>query len=233
VWLGLDALEPVPEPWRSTVPVLAIGPPETLGDRAPTVEVAGDIAIVIEELAPRLRDRERADWDVAQLDRLRRERAAAGAGTDAARARREIVRLAREATPVGTIATADAGPHVADVAAAWHAVAPRELLVSSWSAPGFALPAAIAARVVHPDRRVVCFTGAGGLSAAAGELETATQLGGPLVVIVFDTGATGSIDAVQLARDAHLDAFSIESTAQWGQALSRAMRSEDPTLIAG
>jgi acetolactate synthase-1/2/3 large subunit len=232
VGLGLDALEPVPEAWRSTAPVLAIGPPQALGDRAPAVEVTGDIAVVIEELAPRLRERERADWDVAQLDRLRRERAAAGAGTDAARARREIVRLTREATPAGTIATVDAGPHLADVAAPWHVVAPRELLASGRSAAGFALPAALAARVVHPDRHIVCFIDADGLAAAAGELETAMRLGGPLIVVVIGSGASGTVDPIQLARDAHLEAFSVESAAQFAQALSRAMRSGEPTLIA-
>jgi acetolactate synthase I/II/III large subunit len=232
VGLGLDALEPVPEPWQSTAPVLAIGPPQTLADWAPTVEVTGDIAIVIEELAPRLRDRERADWDVAQLDRLRRERSAVGALTDAARATREVVRLAREATPAGTIATVD-GTHLADVAAAWHVVAPSELLASGWSAAGFALPAALAARVVHPDRHIVCFIDADGLEAAAGELETAMRLGGPLIVVVFGSGASGTVDPIQLARDAHLEAFSVESAAQFAQALSRAMRSGEPTLIAG
>src|SRR5439155_1111823 len=98
----------------------------------------------------------RATWDVAELDRLRREGAARCAG-DGLTAR--VVRLAREATPAGTIATVDAGQHHACVASAWPAVAPREFLTSNGLATaGFALPAAIAAHLVHPDRRVVCFT---------------------------------------------------------------------------
>src|SRR5206468_1493731 len=76
-----------------------------------------------------------------------------------------VVRLAREVTPAGTIATADAGAHYAGVATSWHAIAPREFLVpSSLATAGFALPAAIAAHLVHPDRRVVCFTGANELA---------------------------------------------------------------------
>jgi acetolactate synthase-1/2/3 large subunit len=233
VGLGLDALEPGPGPWRSTVPVLGIGPPGVLGDWVPAVEVTGDIAVILEELAPRLRDRERADWDVAELDRLKRRRSSAPAATDAARARREIVRIAREATPAGTIAVVDGGSHLADVAAGWHAVAPRELLASSWrAAPGFALPAAIATRVVRPDRRVVCFTGADGLATTASELETATRLGGPLVVIVLDGGEPGAADPIQLARSVRLDAFSADSGARFSEALSRAMRSGEPALIA-
>ena len=53
----------------------------------------------------------------------------------------------------------------------WACAAPGELLISSGLATmGFALPAAIAASLVHPDRVVVCFTGDGGLGMALAEL---------------------------------------------------------------
>jgi acetolactate synthase I/II/III large subunit len=232
VTLGLDSSEVLPAPWRSTVRVLAIGPPQTVGDPAPTVEVAGEIGVVLEELAPRLRDRERADWDVAELDRLKRARSAARRGDEAGQAARDIVRLAREALPAGTIAAVDAGPYRADVAEAWHAVAPRELLASGGRDPsGFALPAAIAAHLVHPDRRAVCFTGAAELPTVAGELETARLLNVPVVVVVFG-GASVASDLIRVAERARLAAFSAESPGQFGEALGRALRAGGPALIA-
>jgi len=231
VALGLDALELVQAAWWSTVPVLGVGPPEALGDRIPAVEVVGEVAVVLEELAPRLRDRERADWDVAELDRLKRERSAAGAGQ--ALGRRAMIRIAREATPAGTIAAVDAGPHLADVAVAWHAVAPREFLVSSGRATaGFALPAAIAAHLVHPDRRIVCFTGTEGLAAAGSELETATRLGAPIIVVAFGAGASDPPDLVRLAESFRVKAFVADGEVRFGEAVSRALRTAGPTLIA-
>jgi len=231
VGLGLDALELVQSPWWSTVPVLGVGPPQALGDRIPAVAVVGDVAVVLEELALRLRDREQADWDVAELDRLKRERFAAGAGP--ALARRGIVRVAREATPAGTIATVDAGSHLVDVAIAWHAVAPREFLASNGGATaGFALPAAIAAHLVHPDRRIVCFTGTDGLAAAATELETATRLGAPIVVIVFGGSTSAAPDLMRLAQGFGVTAFAADSEARFGEALSRALRTAGPSLVA-
>ncbi len=231
VGLGLDALELVQSPWWSTVPVLGVGPPQALGDRIPAIAVVGDVAVVLEELAPRLRDRELADWDVAELDRLKRERVAAGAGP--ALARRGIVRVAREATPAGTIATVDAGPHLVDVAIAWHAVAPREFLASNGPATaGFALSAAIAAHLVHPDRRIVCFTGTDGLAAAATELETATRLGAPIVVIVFGGSTSATPDLMQQAQGFGVTAFAADSEARFGEALSRALRAAGPSLVA-
>ena len=70
VGLGLDALELVPAPWWSTVPVLGFGPPQALGDRIPAVEVVGELAVVLEKLAPRLHDRQRADWEDRKSTRL-------------------------------------------------------------------------------------------------------------------------------------------------------------------
>ena len=232
VGLGLDALEPVPAPWWSTVPVLGFGPPQALGDRIPAVEVVGEVAVILEELAPRLHDRQRADWDVAELDRLKRELSAAPAGDGQALARRGIVRIAREATPAGTIAAVDAGPHMIDVAVGWHAVAPREFLVSHGLATaGFALPAAIAAHLVHPDRRVVCFTGVEGLTAAAPELETATRLGAPIVLVVFGDSASDSAAVTRLAERFRMTSFAADSEARFARALGRALEVPGPSLI--
>jgi len=233
VGLGLDALEPVPAPWWSTVPVLALGPPQALGDRIPAVEVVGEVAVVLEELAPRLHDRQRADWDIAELDRLKRELSAGPAGDDQALARRGIVRIAREATAAGTIAAVDAGPHMIDVAVGWHAVAPREFLVTHGLATaGFALPAAIAAHLVHPDRRVVCFTGVAELTAAAPELETATRLGAPIVLVVFGATASDSTAVTRLAERFRTTSFAADSEARFAQALGRALSGAGPSLIS-
>jgi len=233
VTLGLDASETVPGPWRSTVRVLAIGPPQTVGDPAPAVEVSGEIGAVLEELAPRLQHRDRADWDVAELDRLKRARGAKHTGDEQAQAWRDIARIAREAMPAGTIATVDAGPYLVEVAQAWHAVAPRELLASNGrAAPGFALPAAIAAHLVQPDRRIVCFTTMDGLTASVNELETAARLGTPVVVVVFGDGASHASVLRRLAESSGLRAFGAEGEAPFDAALGRALREAGPSLIA-
>src|SRR5262249_61590499 len=130
VAIGVDTHEPVPASCWSTGPVLGFGPPQALDDRALEVQVVGDVGAIMEELAPRLRDVRRADWDVADLDRLRREGSAraAGAGLSA-----RVVRIAREATPPGTIATVDAGSQFGGVAPSWQAIAPRDVLATTGS----------------------------------------------------------------------------------------------------
>ena len=230
VALGLDALELGSAPWWSTVSVLALGPPQALGERVPAIELVGDVAVLLEELAPRLRDRERADWDVAELDRYKRELAAGPAAAEG-RGRRRIVHVAREATPAGTIASVDAGLHQMDVAVAWHAVAPRELLLSSAPATdGFALSAAIGTHLLRPDQRILCFTGTDGLTASVNELETAMALGAQIVVIVFGEDALDPL--TRLGEGCRMPTFAAEGEARFAQALGRALMAGGPSLIA-
>jgi acetolactate synthase I/II/III large subunit len=227
VELGVDDREAAA--WPATVPRLALGPP-ALGERAPALTLAGELAVLLEELAPRLRERERADWDVAKLDRVKRE-LAAEPGEPRAHRRRAVVRLAREATPAGTFATLDAGPHLADVAVAWQAVAPLELLTSS-APTGFAVPAAVAAHLVYPDRRVVGFTGVDGVAASIGELETVARLGAPITLVVFVDDGLDASEAMRAARASGMTAVTAADEAQFTTALGRALRASGPALIA-
>ena len=80
----------------------------------------------------------------------------------------------------------------------WQALEPGELLISNGLATmGFALPAAIAAQLVHPGRRVICFTGDGGLMMVASELETVARLRLPIVIVVFNDAALSLIEVKQ------------------------------------
>lgn len=233
VALGLDPVEANPGAWPSATPLLHLAPfPPAADCGRPGTAVAGEIALIVEELAPRLRDRARADWDMAELDRLKRDLAArrdAAAASFASRA----VRLARAATEAGTIAAVDAGPHTAGVTALWDAVAPGEFLISNGPATaGFALPAAIAAHLAHPERRVVCFTAAAGLVAAASELETATRLRAPIVVVAFGESRSAAPDLLRLAQSFGVPALSADADARFSEAMSRALRVSGPAVIA-
>ena len=261
--LGLDTVELIPRRWPYTAPVLSLrrAPSSAPAFAAagggtyfiPGLEVTGDLAMILEELAPRLvRADARADWDVAEVDRLRRERAAALEVAVPGLAPHRVVQIARELTPAGTIATVDAGAHMFPATAYWHAVEPGECLISNGLATmGFALPAAIAAQLVHPERRVVCFTGDGGLLMVAAELETAVRLSLPIVIIVFDDATLSLIqikqeqkgyagvgtrhegpDLAQLGRAFGLTAYTASDEGGFARALIAALAAAGPTLIA-
>jgi acetolactate synthase-1/2/3 large subunit len=189
--VGVDPSELSPGLLPATIPVARIG-------RAPwsgitlAAAVLGDIALVIEEMAPRVRARPAADWDVAELDRLKRALVQALRATPAGR----LVALAREAMPAGTIATGDV-----PALASWQAVAPRETLTAlGMATPGYAVTAAVAAQLAHPDRRVVAFTSPVGLAAAEAARALADAQALPIIVTVLGATADETTFAAEFSR---------------------------------
>jgi acetolactate synthase-1/2/3 large subunit len=106
----------------------------------------------------------------------------------------EVVDLTRELAPAGTIATVDSGAHMLVAMPLWKVDEPGEALISSGLATmGFALPAAIAAALARPDRRVVCLVGDGGLGMTLAELETLARLELDVLIVVFNDSALSLI----------------------------------------
>jgi acetolactate synthase-1/2/3 large subunit len=92
----------------------------------------------------------------------------------------------RELVPRDTILTVDTGAHKLLTGQVWPGYLPQSYFVShGLSTMGLALPAAVAAKLEHPDRPVVAVTGDGGLAMVLAELETAWRLRLPIVVVVF------------------------------------------------
>lgn len=58
---------------------------------------------------------------------------------------------------------------------------------------GYGLPAAVATKLRHPDRTVVCFAGDGCFQMTGQELATAVQYDARVIVLVVDNGMYGTI----------------------------------------
>ncbi len=71
------------------------------------------------------------------------------------------------------------------------------LLAPQSGAMGYGLPAAIAAKVAYPDRRVICFAGDGDFQMNCQELATAVQAGAVPIVLIVNNGIYGTIRAHQ------------------------------------
>ena len=66
-------------------------------------------------------------------------------------------------------------------------------LAPTSGAMGYGLPAAVAAKLKHPERQVVCFAGDGCFMMYPQELATAVQYGAAVIVIVVNNGMLGTI----------------------------------------
>jgi acetolactate synthase I/II/III large subunit len=92
------------------------------------------------------------------------------------------------------ILISDVGAHKLWLGRLFPAYEPNTIIISNgFATMGIGLPGAIAATLALPDRRVVTVSGDGGFMMNVQEMETATRLGLPVVVVVWVDGAYGVI----------------------------------------
>ena len=200
VAIGLDPVEPIPAPWRSSAPVVAIHPvPLTDAYYEPAVTLAGPVGAC---LAAVLDAAPTSTWPAGAGARHREAVRAAlrhGAGGFGPL---DVVDAVVASRPPGTTATVDAGAHFLAVMPMWPAATPLSILISNGLATmGYALPAAIGAALARPHRPVVCLVGDGGLGMVLAELETVARLALPITIVVFDDAGLSLIKIKQ--GDAH------------------------------
>lgn len=99
------------------------------------------------------------------------------------------------------ILISDVGAHKIWIARFYPAYEPNTVLISNgFASMGFALPAAITARILNPDKNIIAAIGDAGFLMSLAELETAVRLKLPIVCIIFNDGAYGLISWKQKAK---------------------------------
>jgi acetolactate synthase-1/2/3 large subunit len=100
----------------------------------------------------------------------------------------------REVMGPDDVLLSDVGAHKMWIARYYQCDEPNTCLISNgFCSMGFALPGAISAKLVHPDRKVLAICGDGGFLMNVHEMETAKRLGTNIVVMVWEDGGYGLI----------------------------------------
>lgn len=197
---GADPIEFPPQPWRYAAPAVEVTTHAfTRAYLAPAATLVGDLAATAALLAEAV---PKGGWTAREVAAAREGmRALALAPEDGPGSPGRIVAAVAAAMPAGTRIAVDAGAHMLPVMALWPALEPRGVLISRGLATmGYALPAAIGASLVDPDRPVLAFTGDGGLMMCAAELATAAQRGCRITVVVFNDASMSLIAVKQRRR---------------------------------
>ncbi|WP_426038023.1 thiamine pyrophosphate-dependent enzyme [Cypionkella sp. TWP1-2-1b2] len=125
------------------------------------------------------------------------------------------------------------------------------LLAPQSGAMGYGVPAAIAAKVACPTRRVVCFAGDGDFQMNCQELATAAQAGAQPIILIVNNGIYGTIRAHQerhyparvsgttminpdfaaLARAYGFHGERVEKTEDFAAAFARALASDTGAVL--
>lgn len=180
--------------------------PHEIGKNYPTaVGIVADARAALEDLLQALKSAKgrqgrssawlkkfrelKSEW-ADEMERLRRE---SPMGIP------NLVSIMRRALPRSAIVTVSAGLPQEIMSQQWVAYRPRTFISSGgFSTMGFALPAAIGARLAQPKVPVVAVEGDGSLMMNSVELSTAVQLQMPLVVVVLNNRGWVSIRDLQL-----------------------------------
>jgi acetolactate synthase-1/2/3 large subunit len=163
----------------------------------------------------------------------------------------EIVLFLRRRLPPETIVTCGAGAYIVWVHRFYQYTGFRTQLGPSGGAMGYGVPAAVAAKLVHPERPVVAISGDGCFLMNGQELATARQYGAKILHIVVNNGIYGTIrmnqeksfpgrvigtdlfnpDFVTLARAYGLHGEIVTETAAFEPAFERAWQADAGALI--
>jgi acetolactate synthase I/II/III large subunit len=166
------------------------------------------------------------------------------------RPQKAIADLRRTLAPED-IVVSDVGAHKIWVARLYQAYEPNTVIISNgFAAMGIALPGAIAAALVHPERRVVALCGDGGFLMNVQELETAVRLKARVTVVIWRDDGYGLIDwkqrnefgrpfgvdfgnpdFVALAESFGIPAFRPSTSAELAGMLRRALDVDGPALV--
>jgi acetolactate synthase I/II/III large subunit len=195
---GFDPVELI-SPWSVTTPVLHLDTvPNTDQVYASAHELVGNVAASIGWIAGGWSGEPR--WTPAEVaaHRARLTAAWVAGRAEGSLNPSDVVAIAREAAPPGSIMTTDVGSHKLMAGQVWQASSPRSVLMTNGlSAMGFGVPAAIAAKLSFPARPVVALVGDGGFAMTATEMRIASAFGVPVVVVVF---ADGSLNRIELRQ---------------------------------
>lgn len=105
----------------------------------------------------------------------------------------------RTALNLEDVVICDVGAHKLWMARMFRCEHPNTCLISNgFASMGIAVPGAVAAALLMPDRHVVAVTGDAGFLMNSQELETAVRLNLPMVVLIWNDGGYGLIEWKQL-----------------------------------
>jgi acetolactate synthase-1/2/3 large subunit len=162
-----------------------------------------------------------------------------------------IMRFLRSALPPNAIVTTGAGNYAGWVQRFHRFREYGTQLAPTSGSMGYGVPAAVAAKLAHPDRMVISFAGDGDFLMNGQEFATAIHYGLPIIVIVVNNGMYGTIrmhqereypgrvvatglsnpDFAGLAQVFGGHGETVMRTEEFAPAFERAQRSRKPAII--
>jgi acetolactate synthase-1/2/3 large subunit len=212
----------------------------------------GDAAIVLDQLIEEVRSRggdrrQRAEQRVAaHRERLGYFNNRAYFADDQPILPQRVIGELQRNLPEEAIVTCDAGENRIMMTHFYQTKRHEGFLQAAGSGPmGFGIPAALGAKLIHPDRPVVAVCGDGGFAMTMNGLMTAIEQDIPIITVVFNNKALGWVlhgsgrfaaefndfNHAEIAKAMGCRGVRVENPAALGPALREALAARAPTVI--
>lgn len=223
----------------------------------PEIEVVGDLGYTLKMLNKRIDDSPALHFDLsgqARVRQLMRQEIDQYNNDDTSGTIKpqKVIFEVRQSLDRNDIVLSDVGAHKMWIARHYHCHEPNTCLIpNGFCSMGFALPGAIAANLVHPDRRIIAICGDAGFLMNVQEMETARRLNSNIVVMVWVDNAYGLIEWKQfnefgrhtdlsfgnpdwqmLAKSFGWQGHWVEHSVDLAKTLKQAFNEKGPSLIA-
>ena len=203
--VGYDLVEYSPRFWnpkRDKVIVhVDFTPSEVDAHYLPAIELVGDIRKILEHLEEDSSVGQTIDYYKALRSYILQDFEENSRNDSFPLKPQRILHDVRQVMGREDILISDVGAHKIWVARMYPAHMPNTVIISNgFASMGIALPGAIAAKLVFPDRKVLALAGDGGFLMNIQELETARRLGVKFVSLIFNDGRYGLIDWKQVRQ---------------------------------
>jgi len=184
--------------------VIHLNPFAAEGDIAyfPQAQIVGDMADALRRLTEQLEPNPAWDHDgflrVGEAMQQSIQRSSVDTSFPAKQG--HLIATLRDFMDDEDILSLDNGIHMMWATRNFNARQPNTMLIDhALGSMGISLPAAIAAKLVYPTRKVVVLTGDGGFAMNSQDIETAVRLGLDLIIVVFNDNGLGMIAMKQKA----------------------------------
>ena len=200
IGVGLDPADMLAKPWKYSQPLIAIDRVSNTNEiYHAEMELVGNIAEILSMLIDALAAAHK--WDESVAPAYRKKVYDALAFPTEGLAPFRVCDITRELTADDVILTTDVGAAKLLLSQIWRPYQPNSVLMSNpLGTMGCAIPSAIAAKLIFPNRQVVSLCGDGGFWMRMAELQTAMELGVAPVIVVLNDQALSQIKIKQLKK---------------------------------
>lgn len=213
ITVGYDLVEYDPQHWNphgaKKIVHIHRNPAEVDKSYNLAVGIEGSLAAALDAIAGGFTPKAQPPPPIRIRQLLRQELDSVAADTSFPLKPQKIVHDLRRALGEDDIALCDTGALKIWMARLFECYRPNTCLISNGLATmGFAVPGALAAKLLHPERKVVAVTGDGGFLMNSQELETAKRERTPFVVLVWRDDGYGLIrwkQDIELGRSAFVE----------------------------